>query len=97
MTLANLKPCPPGGCDGSCNQGRTCLNSFLATRHVLRFCNGGERVENGKTATACSYCSSGVCRQMETCVTPPAPVSHEDNRTYRRDRMERIKADPSLF
>lgn len=71
MTHSDLKPCPPGGCDGNCNQGRTCLNSFLATRHVLRFCEGGESVTNGKAATACSYCSGGVCRQMQACDQSP--------------------------
>lgn len=72
MTRAELKPCPPGGCDGNCRQGRDCLNSFLATRHVLRFCSGGETVEDGKTATACSYCTNGRCRQMEACEHRPA-------------------------
>lgn len=38
----------------------------------IRMCEGGESVTNGKTTTACDYCSGGVCRQMEACEHRPA-------------------------
>lgn len=40
------------------------MTDFIRIRH----CEGGETVTDGKARTACSYCSNGVCRQMEACV-----------------------------
>lgn len=58
-------------------QGRGCECSRQATlrilpRFIARMCEGGESVSNGKTATACSYCTNGICRGMEACEHRPA-------------------------
>ena len=40
----------------------------------VRFCSGGERVSNGKTASRCSGCVNGICASALACEVPePEP------------------------
>lgn len=44
----------------------------MGERHVIRFCEGGESVSAGRTASLCSFCSNGRCVIATACEVPEA-------------------------